>query len=189
MPADTARLTRVEQLPKEKREFVDDLLRERPRPSTQEISGWYEEEFHEHLAASTISSYLARRLEVARKAIDEQRVEYIAKIEAIGATGIDEATAASIWEAIRTMTPAQLILLRSVETKRKELALKEEAQATRNKELQLKIDQFERREKEAEEAIEQASEKLGKGQAITVEDVQRLRERVIGGPAQAPAGH
>src|ERR1039458_971523 len=157
--AETARLTKIEQLPKEEREFVEDLLRERPRPSGAEVSAMYEDRFKKELAASTIYSHLARRMEKQRQAIEERKADYAAAAEVIGEQGLDTAAQAQLWEVVQEMKPAQLILLRSVETKRKELALKEQEGIRKQGELELKIRQFETREKQVKEVVGEAAKR------------------------------
>jgi hypothetical protein len=60
---------------------------------------------------------------------------------------------------------------------------------TEKKALELKIQQLEAQQKKAEEAVEQASEKIGKGESLTIGDINRIRERTFGLPpvAASPA--
>ncbi len=193
--AETVRLTRIENMPEERRKFIEDLLRQRPRPSGQKIAALYNEKYPPKLTgqpdldASTVYSHLKLRMQEVLDEIRRRKVEYAAQIEMIGEKGLDEAAQANIWEALQTMSPGQLILLRSVETKRKELELKEKAQATRNQELELKVKQFQTQQEQGKKAVEEASEKLGKGESLTVEDINRIRERTFGLPPEAAAGH
>jgi hypothetical protein len=180
----TARLTKIENLPEGERKFVEDLLLDRPRPTAAVISARYAEKFGKHLAASTIHSHLQRRLEVQRKRTLELLAEKRATCQLIGTDGLDFAAQAQIWEAVQGMSAGQLILLRRVETKRKELELKEKAQATRNQELELKVKQFESQQVQAKEAIEETEQKVAGGRAVTREDIDRIRERVFGLPAR-----
>lgn len=181
MPA-TARLTRIENMPQERREFIESLLRRRPRPSGPKIAALYNAAYppaatgEDDLDASTIYSHLHLRLKEEREAIQEQKQEYVAKIQAISETGLDEATQALIWEKLQegNVTSAQLILLRSVETQRKKLALdleklqidKQNAETrakdaeSRAKDADTRARESERKAKEAESKVEKVKEAI-----------------------------
>lgn len=61
---------------------------------------------------------------------------------------------------------------------------------TEKRALELKIAQLEEQQRKAEEAVEQASEKIGKGESLTIDDINRIRERTFGLPpvlAASPA--
>lgn len=193
----TARLTRIERMPQERQEFIDSLLRKRDRPSGAEVAALYNAKYppaltgEDDLDGSTVCSYRQRRLDKELQAIKKQKQEYVARIQAISETGLDEATQALIWEKLQedNLSGAQLILLRSVETKRKELDVKNREQDRKLKEFELKEKEWNARQQAAREATDEAEAKIASGQPVTVDDIKRLRERVIGAAPTAAVSH
>ena len=150
--AETVRLTRIENMPDKRRLFVESLLRQRPRPSGEKVAALYNKEFppevtgEDDLDASTVYSHLKVRMQAVMDDIRNRKVEEAAIAELIGERGLDDAAKAIQWETIQSMTPSQLILLRTLELKHKELAVKEKDQAQRIKEFELKEKQWGQRE-------------------------------------------
>jgi hypothetical protein len=169
----TARLTKIEQMPEAEREWVIARLRVRPRPTGERLSEEYRIQFQKHLAASTIYSFLKRRLEVERREINERKADYAAMSELIGERGLDNAAQANLWEAVQTMTPGQLILLRQVETSRKSLKLKERELENKTRELELKIQKAEQEKAQEKAAVEEA---VNDPKASREEVAQRIRD-------------
>jgi hypothetical protein len=109
--AETVRLTRVENLPEEQREFIEEMMRERPRPTGLEMSTQFEKEFGIHIEPSVFYSHMARRVQASLRRTQELLEEKRAKAKLIGLEGLPAAVQADIFEAMQTMTGQQLIVL------------------------------------------------------------------------------
>jgi len=66
------------------------------------------------------------------------------------------------------------------------LELDKQRLVNETEELKLKIAQF---RQDVEEATDEAKDKIGKGQALTIDDINRIRERVFGLPAVQAQGN
>jgi hypothetical protein len=140
---------------------------------------------------STIYYHRLTRTVAWKEEIRERKAAYTAMAELVDEHGLDEAAKAQLWEVCQTMSPAQLLLMRRGETDRKRLALDTEKLAldkqrveNEKQDLQLRID---RAKKNFEEASGEAEQKLGKGESLTLDDINRIRERTFGLPEIAPS--
>lgn len=146
--------------------------------------------FEEKIPLSTLSSYKQTRW-LARKnrirAIKEHAEAILQIME--GGRAITEITQALVFEKVQAAVAAGSELdpefLLAEQRKWQALELKRQALEQAKKSLELKVQQMKQR---TEEAVEEAKQKSIRGESLTVEDINKIRERVFGLP-EAPAGH
>jgi hypothetical protein len=79
--------------------------------------------YRETVAPNTVSSYRVRRLDHMWKSVEDQKISYLAFMEAVGEEGLDAGAAAKLWEALQSMTPAELIAVRRLQVDRKRVEI------------------------------------------------------------------
>lgn len=79
--------------------------------------------YHETVAPNTISSYRARRLDHVWESVKERKISYLGFMEAVGEEGLDAGAAAKLWEALQSMTPAELIAVRRLQLERERVGV------------------------------------------------------------------
>ena len=184
---ESVRLTRIENMPEERRGFIENLMRQRPR-RLNKIAALYNKAFppeatgEPDLDTSTVYSHYKLRVQEALDEVAAIKAHDAAMSELIGERGLDDAARAQQWETIQSMSASQLTMLRTVELKAKELGLKERENDRKLKEFELKERQWQVQKKQVVAAIggETADEK-----ADPAEVRRRIRD-IFGLADEAP---
>jgi hypothetical protein len=188
---ETVRLTRIENMPEERRAFIENLMRQRPR-RLNKIAALYNKQFppevtgEPDLDTSTVYSHYKLRVQEALDEVAEIKAHDAAMSELIGERGLDDAARAQQWETIQSMTPRQLTMLRTVELKAKELGLKEKEQDRKLKEYELREKQWNaERQKERKQVVDA----IGGVESNEHIDAKAVRQKIrdIFGLADEPA--
>jgi hypothetical protein len=187
------RLTAIERLEKKRPGIVQDVNDHFLEGMTGEemLKYLFETYGIDDIPLSTIYYHRLTRTVAWKQEIRERKAAYAAMAELVDEKGLDDAAKSQLWEICQQMTPAQLLVMRRVETDRQRLALDTEKLAldkqrveNEKQDLQLRID---RAKKAFEEASGEAEQKLGKGESLTLDDINRIRERTFGLPEIAPS--
>ena len=189
---------------------LEELVREQLKRGTRlaAICELVKERFGESIALSTLHSYWQRRfapdVEQQRKAYQQTRARVDVLMEEMKGGDKDAAeivrllVQSQIFERSSELASADPMELVKEDRRRAEAEGRMEiergklkiAQQTTDidrerlekekKELELKVAQYEARDRQAKEEIDEAEQKLGKGESLTVQDINRIRERVFG---------
>ncbi len=155
------------------------------------------EKYDVTLPLSTLSSYKMRRWLPALIRIRDLKEKSAAILQVVEQHGITPIARALILEHIDEVAPETLLREERERTKLEieqgKLDVARQQAQTAQAELELKVRQLEAQQERTREAVEEAEQKLGKGESLTLADINRIRERVFGlpqvGEPQAPAGN
>jgi len=108
-----------------------------------EIARRLRAQYNEAISPKAINNYKSRRLMREEERVQEQKISYLAFMEAVGEKGLDAGAAAKLWEALQSMTPTELIELRRLQVERKRVEVLDkradvEAQRAENDKRKLK---------------------------------------------------
>lgn len=187
MPTEYA--TRVEQLDRKHpglRQLIDLMLD--GHGGLAEIREAVKEKFGEEIATSTLGSYKLKRWRPRRDWIDAIKNRAQAFSELISDGKMADIQQAQLFEQIQAAMDdgARLDPEFAMSEQRKLLALqlKREQLDQEKKKLELQI---ERARRELKEATDEAERKLKSGEALTIDDINRVRSRVFGLPPKVAA--
>jgi len=79
--------------------------------------------YSETVSPKNINNYRRRRLNRVEQRIQDQKISYLAFMEAVGEKGLDAGAAAKLWEALQSMTPTELIAVRRLQLERERLGV------------------------------------------------------------------
>ena len=155
----------------------------------EDIQKMLGEKYAEALPINTISNYKQHRWLIEKLRLRELKEIFRAVKEELGEAAISETTQARILElldeAMRNgakLDPHFLFKEQRLWAQH-EVKLEELRQAKQKLELEI-----EKSKQAVEEATHEAAQKTGEGKSLTLDDINRIRERTFGLPALAPAG-
>lgn len=182
--------TKIEQLDRQHeglRVDVDMLLDK--GATLEEIQKLLASKHGEQVSINTISNYKQRRWLVARLRMKELQETFQAVKEELGEAAVSESTQARLFElldqAMRNGAALDPEFLLKEQRLWAQHAVNVAKIETEKKKLELQIEQS---RKAIEEATNEAKDKIRTGQQLTLEDINRIRERTFGAgePAARP---
>jgi len=84
----------------------------------EEVAARLLKKYHETVSPRNINNYRRQRLDRVEQRIQDQKISYLAFMEAVGEKGLDAGAAAKLWEALQSMTPTELIAVRRLQVER-----------------------------------------------------------------------
>jgi hypothetical protein len=179
-------LTRIEELDRQRPELklelaVSKMLDAGERLET--IAAFLREQTGEDVPPQTISSYKQRRWLAEKRRIRERIETSEALLQVIGKHGISNVTQAEIYRVVDEALRGHAKIDPHFALREQRLWAVHQANVekieTEKRRLELEI---ERSRRAIEEATDEAKRKIGSGEQLTLEDINRIRERTFGSP-------
>jgi|SRR5581483_1068171 hypothetical protein len=182
---------RIDSLPQEVR---DEILAARAAGKTwEETAERASQKAGERLPVMTVHRWYDLRVDQVRREVMEQAERSRAIAAAFAAKGFERLPEA----ALNALTSEVFAVMEAGEAAQREKALgnlvfvmsklitaqaKQKAVELEKEKIDLAKQKFEELRKKAEKATNDAAAKLGKGRALTIDDINRIRERALGLP-------
>ena len=188
--------TRIEQLDRKHpglRLEVDLLLdrggRVPGQGTLEDIQQMLGEKYAETLPINTISNYKQHRWLIEKLRLRELKEIFRAVKDELGEAAISETTQARILELLDEAMRNGAKLDPHFLFKEQRLWAQHEVKLEELRQAKQKLEiEIEKSKQAVEEATHEAAKKTGEGQSLTLDDINRIRERTFGLPALAPAG-
>lgn len=186
------RPTRIERLGKDVCDYIDSQLElnwTRGVPQLEEITREVEQKFGCKLARNTVSKYKNKCWAPARPAVQEMQRRLQVIEERLGPAAITESLKATLAEEFHKAIRAGQELGAEFTANQLRLWAQQEANLERIKNEKLKLElQVEEMKNRVKSSVDEAEDKIRGGEPITVDDINRIRERTFGLPAKNTNG-
>jgi hypothetical protein len=107
--------------------------------SGAEISRRLLAKYHETVCVRTVNTYRKIRYQVEQDATRERKRHYTVIAEIVGEKGLDAGAAATLWEALQSMTPRELIAMRRLQLDREQLKVLDKRAENQMQRLKAKL--------------------------------------------------